>query len=180
MDTNVWFPVSIADLILRCIEDGMFDLAWSDESFAELERVLVEVKRLSPLKAAVFIHQIKNVAPAGRVDPKVYKHLVGGISGLDPDDHVLSAAVQGGRVTVLLTENLRDFPQVDLGRFAKAQTPDDFFSGLAGEFPLEFVELISRMSAHLKNPPVSELGVLDRLEKNGMPEFSALMRDQIT
>lgn len=158
----------------------MFDLAWSDESFAELERVLVEVKKLSPSKAAIFINQIRDVAPAGRVNPKDYRHLVGGMSGLDSDDHALSAAVQGGKVTVLLTENLRDFPQVDLGHFAKAQTPDAFFSVLAGEFPLEFVELISRMSAHLKNPPVSELGVLDHLEKNGMPEFSALMRDQIS
>ncbi len=157
----------------------MFDLAWSDESLAELERVLVQVKGLPPQKAAVFIAQIQNVAPTGRVDPGLYEHLVSQMSGPDPDDHVFLAAVQGGRVNVLLTENLSDFPEVDLGHLTRAKTPDDFFMGLAGQFPLEFVDLIGRMSAHLKNPPISELEVLGRLEKNGMPEFAALMRNQI-
>ena len=66
-DTNIWYPISIADLTLRSVEVGMFELAWSDELMAEIERVAVGIKGLDPLKARVFIEQIKTTAPAGRV-----------------------------------------------------------------------------------------------------------------
>lgn len=45
VDTNVWYPVVLADLVLRSVEIGLFDLAWTDESLAKVERVLVEHRR---------------------------------------------------------------------------------------------------------------------------------------
>ena len=44
IDTNVWYPVVLADLVLRSVEIGLFDLAWTDESLIEVERVLVPVR----------------------------------------------------------------------------------------------------------------------------------------
>ena len=44
VDTNVWYPVVLADLVLRSVEIGLFDLAWTDESLPEVERVLVPVR----------------------------------------------------------------------------------------------------------------------------------------
>jgi hypothetical protein len=96
VDTNIWYPISIADLTLRSVEAGMFELAWSDESMSELERIAGDVKGLVPEKARVFIEQIKTTAPAGRVDPSSYKSLVKQMVGRDPGDHVFSAAVQRG------------------------------------------------------------------------------------
>ncbi|MEI8261543.1 MAG: hypothetical protein WCG77_08595 [Actinomycetes bacterium] len=52
VDTNVWYPVVLADLVLRSVEIGLFDLAWTDESLAEVERVLVERKGLTAQHAA--------------------------------------------------------------------------------------------------------------------------------
>lgn len=177
VDTNVWYPISVADLILRSVEAGMFELAWSDESMGELERIVVSVKGLEPAKARVFIEQIEATAPAGRVDPRTYQHLESQMIGRDPGDHVFSAAVQGGKIDVFLTENISDFPKGDLGPSAKALRPDDFFSEFLKNFPLEFVTLIKEMSANLKRPPLSEFDVLERLEKSGMPNFAKEMRD---
>lgn len=176
VDTNIWYPISVADLILRSVEAGMFELAWSDELMAELERIAVAVKGLAPVKARVFIEQIKATAPDGRVDPSSYNNFVNQMVGRDPDDHVFSAAIQGGKIDVLLTENIVDFPQADLGPIAKALRPDEFFSELLKDFPLEFVTLIKEMSANLKRPPMSEIEVLGRLEKSGVPEFAKQMR----
>ena len=176
VDTNVWFPISVADLILRSVEAGIFDLAWSDESLSELERILVTVKKLAPDKAKLFIWQIKSTAPEGRIDPLDYLSLVNRMVGPDPNDHIFSAAVQGGKVDVLLTENLTDFPQADIGPNAISQKPDDFFVGLLQSFPEEFLVLIEQMSANLKRPPMTEREVLARLAKCGMPEFEKQMR----
>ena len=41
IDINVWYPVVLADLVLRSVEIGLLDLAWTDESLAEVERVLL-------------------------------------------------------------------------------------------------------------------------------------------
>lgn len=63
VDTNVWYPVVLADLVLRSVEIGLFDLVWSDESIAEVERVLVERKGLVAQSAAVFGEQVRATAP---------------------------------------------------------------------------------------------------------------------
>ena len=69
VDTNVWYPVVLADLVLRSVEIGLFDLAWTDESLTEVERVLVERKGLSAANAAVFGAQVRATAPEGRIGP---------------------------------------------------------------------------------------------------------------
>ena len=69
VDTNVWYPVVLADLVLRSVEIGLFDLAWTDESLTEVERVLVERKGLSAANAAVFCAQVRATAPEGRIGP---------------------------------------------------------------------------------------------------------------
>ena len=69
VDTNVWYPVVLADLVLRSVEIGLFDLAWTDESLTGVERVLVERKGLSAANAAVFGAQVRATAPEGRIGP---------------------------------------------------------------------------------------------------------------
>ncbi|HUR48564.1 MAG TPA: hypothetical protein VMY88_03405 [Acidimicrobiales bacterium] len=47
VDTATLYPVSLADLILRLADFGMFELLWSDHLMAEVERVLVDYKGLA-------------------------------------------------------------------------------------------------------------------------------------
>ena len=65
-DTNVFYPVSLADLVLSSAEYGLFELAWSLDLLAETERVLVETKGLAPHDARVFVDQIKATFSDGR------------------------------------------------------------------------------------------------------------------
>jgi hypothetical protein len=44
VDTATLYPISLADLVLRLAEFGMYDLLWSDHLLNEVERVLVEYK----------------------------------------------------------------------------------------------------------------------------------------
>ena len=42
VDTATLCPISLADLVLRLPEFGIYDLLWSDHLLSEVERVLVE------------------------------------------------------------------------------------------------------------------------------------------
>ena len=66
VDTNVWYPVVLADLVLRSVEVGLFDLAWTDESLAEVERVLIDRKGLTAASADIFSGPVRATAPVGR------------------------------------------------------------------------------------------------------------------
>lgn len=47
VDTNVLFPVRLADLVLSSAADGLFDLCVSDDLLDEIERVLIDRKGLA-------------------------------------------------------------------------------------------------------------------------------------
>jgi hypothetical protein len=65
VDTATLYPISIADLVLRLAEIGIFELIWSDHLLDEIERVLVERKRLPRPAAAYFCACIRETFPAG-------------------------------------------------------------------------------------------------------------------
>jgi predicted nucleic acid-binding protein len=51
VDTNVFYPVRLADLVLSSVGDGLFDLCVSDHLLDEIERVLIHDKGLTQLLA---------------------------------------------------------------------------------------------------------------------------------
>lgn len=178
VDTNVWYPVVLADLVLRSVEIGLFDLAWTDESLAEVERVLVERKGLSARSAAVFGEQVRATAPAGRIDFAVYDTLVAAMTGPDPDDHVHAAAARGGRVDVLLTSNVADFPEGDVGPNCRVLNPGELFRDLVVTYPLEVRRVVTEMAAHRRRPPMAPADILDRLDALGLHDMVVALRQR--
>lgn len=47
-DANVLYPISIADLVLRLGDIALHAVAWSEDLLAEVDRVLVGDKGLTP------------------------------------------------------------------------------------------------------------------------------------
>jgi predicted nucleic acid-binding protein len=178
VDTNVWYPVVLADLVLRSVEIGLFDLVWSDESLAEVERVLVERKGLSAASAAVFGAQVRATAPVGRIEPPAYRPLIAAMTGPDPGDHVHAAAARGGRVDVLLTSNVADFPATDVGPACRVLHPGGLFGELAATYPIELGRVIAEMAAHRHRPPMTPEDILDRLDALGLHVMVHALRER--
>lgn len=176
IDTNVWYPVVLADLVLRSVEAGLFDLAWTDESLAEVERVLVERKGLTSANAAVFGAQVRNTAPRGRIEPAAYQHLVVEMTGPDPGYHIHAAAARGGSVNVLITSNVADFPAADVGPTCRVLHPGELFGELAGRYPIEVGRVITEMAAHRRRPPMTADDILDRLDAQGLGAMADALR----
>lgn len=171
VDTATLYPVSLADLVLRLAELGMFELLWSDHLLAEVERVLVQYKGLAAERAAYFCACIRRAFPEGRVAPDEYLPLVGSRSGPDPDDHVHSPAAVAGRATVVLSADKKGYPPADIAP-ARRRDPDAFLTELLHRYPHDVVSTVDAMGQALRKP-LTRVQVLDRLAAAGVPKFAA-------
>ena len=170
-DTATLYPISVADLVLRLAEAGMFDLVWSDHLLAEVERVLVERKGLAREAASYFCDCVRGAFPDGRVAPDLYLPLVASRTGPDPNDHEHSAAAVAGRATVVLSADRRGYPNSDIAP-ARRSDPDTFLTGLLRRHPGEVLSTVDTMGADLRTP-LTRGEVLDRLARAGLQKFAA-------
>ncbi|MGH8907681.1 MAG: PIN domain-containing protein [Egibacteraceae bacterium] len=171
VDTATLYPISLADLVLRLAEVGMFELIWSDHLLAEVERVLVAYKGLPPNRARYFCDCIRNVFPDGRVPPERYLPLVASRTGPDPDDHVHSAAAVAGGATVVLSPDKTGYPSRDTSP-ARRRDPDAYLTQLLRRHPHDVLGVIDDMGASLR-VPLSRGEVLKRLAAAGLHRFTA-------
>lgn len=111
-----------------------------------------------------------------------YQPLVEGLELPDPDDrHVLAAAIRA-RAQVIVTANLRDFPEGSLEPYGvEAQAPDEFVLDLLSLSP-EAVETALRQQAGDLRSPAQTVGqLLDTLERSlptTVREFRQSMRKE--
>ena len=98
-----------------------------------------------------------------------YQDLIPSLSLPDPDDrHVLAAAIVG-RCDVIVTQNLKDFPEGALAPYGiDAQHPDDFLSNHFNVAPGLFCDAVRRVRMRLKNPPFTAPQYLAVLMQQGL------------
>lgn len=107
-----------------------------------------------------------------------YQDLVAGLTQPDTDDrHALAAAIRSA-TDVIVTFNLKVFPEAELSKFGiEAQHPGDFITHLIDLAP-PVCAAAKRQRERLKNPPKSVTDFLDLLERLGLQqtvsEFSKL------
>jgi hypothetical protein len=100
-----------------------------------------------------------------------YEHLIETISQPDADDrHVLAAAIHC-EAQILVTANLRDFPEAALKpRGIEAQHPDAFILCLFNASPEGVINALRELRASLKNPPMTAAALLAEMARQGLRE----------
>ena len=181
VDTNVFYPVRLADLVLSCVDDGLLDLCVSDHLLNEIEHVLVERKGLSPAKAKIFRDAVASNATRTVLQAD-YEALAARLSGPDPYDlwH-LAAAIEAG-ATVIVTGNITDFtrphprrPRSATNRHPRPTVRQAHRDGLHNDV----LATVARMSARLKNPPRSRNDILDGLATCGLKATVDALRTRL-
>ena len=106
-----------------------------------------------------------------------YEPLIRAVELPDPDDrHVVAAAIRC-HAQIIVTNNLRDFPDRVLSPLdIKAQSPDHFVHRLLDTAYDEVVHTITRQAAALSRPPQTYHQLLDRLQEAGLPHTVAAIR----
>jgi hypothetical protein len=175
-DANILYPAPLRDLFMRLAEVGLVRARWTDVIHEEWTRnVLADNPRLSAERLArtrtLMNEAIRDCLVTG------FEDLVASLSLPDPDDrHVLAAAIRAG-AEVIVTYNIKDFPEDTLARFdIKAQHPDDFLVSLLDVTPGLVCAAVKRQREGLRNPPKTAEELLDTLESQGLTQAVARLR----
>ena len=106
-----------------------------------------------------------------------YEPLTESLTLPDEDDrHVLAAAIRAG-AQVIVTTNLRDFPDEMLAPYdVEAQHPDTFVLNLLSIDPGTVLRVVTAQAEALKSPPSTVDQLLDTLESRGLVQSVAELR----
>jgi hypothetical protein len=168
LDANVLYPAPLRDVLLQLAVTDLFKAKWS----ADIHREWIEaLMRSEPGRDRARLERTRDLMDSATRDALVtgYDHLIPALSLPDDNDrHVLAAAIVG-RCDVIVTQNLKDFPEEALAPFGiEVQHPDEFLSNQMNLAPGVFCSSIAKVRARLKNPPYSVEEYLAILTQQGL------------
>jgi predicted nucleic acid-binding protein len=168
------------DLFLQLAVTDLFHAKWSADIHREWINALLAREPHRDLHA---LERTRDKMDTAIRDCLVtgYEPLVSSLSLPDPDDrHVLAAAIVG-RCDVIVTQNLKDFPEVVLSEYGiEALHPDDFLRNHLHLAPGIFLAAVQKVRARLQNPPFSAQEYLDNLAMVGLRATALELRQYIT
>lgn len=176
LDACVLVPTALCDTLLRLAEASFYRPLWSDRILAEVaDAILVvrpdlgepRVRRRVQMMASTF----EDASVLG------WEAVSAGLDLPDPDDrHVLAAAITGG-AQAIVTFNLKDFPARALEPGGiPVRHPDDFLLDQLDLLPGRVLQLLTEQAADLQHPPTDLAGVLNALQRCGVPNFADAVR----
>jgi predicted nucleic acid-binding protein len=166
-DACVLYPFHLRNVLIQCAFDGLVEARWTDEIHAEWIRNLAANTPSLPIERLIATRdRMKAVLPEAEVVN--YRPLVTDLQLPDPDDrHVLAAAI-AGKASVIVTWNLKDFPEPHLRPYGvTSQSPDDFLSELHVAFPDALISSVRRARHNLRKTVPSAERLWRRLSKAG-------------
>jgi len=128
LDACVLYPRALRDTLLRAAERSLYTPYWSVAILDELKRNLVADRRLTVDRSDYLVSQMTLAFPSAAVAG--FETLIPCMTNHEKDRHVAAAAVRA-RAEVIVTSNLRDFPEDALSPYGiAAKAPDEFLLDL--------------------------------------------------
>lgn len=166
LDTNVIYPIVIRDLLFWFAYYDLYTPKWSNTIFDEWKDVMLR-------KGVAIEDAEKRIQKANLAFPDAYvanyENLIDALSLPDAKDrHVLAAAIKSN-ANVIVTNNLKDFPEKYLDSFGvKAKSADDFLTDIIDLNPDIALKAFKEMVLNRKNPLMNEYEVLESFRKVGI------------
>jgi predicted nucleic acid-binding protein len=173
LDACVLVPHPLVDALLRFADEGTYRPLWSEDILAETRRTMIGKLDISEERADYRIRMMRE----NFIDAEVtgYKDLIGGMKNDEKDRHVLAAAVRE-RAEVIVTTNLKDFPDDALKPYQiKVVHPDDFLLDQLDLYEEATRSVVQGMSDSYTNPSFTPHDILDAL-RTQVPKFAAEAR----
>ena len=168
LDANVLYPAPLRDLFLQLAVTDLFKGKWTADIHREWMEALL---RNEPHRNRADLERTRDLIDKATRDSLVtgYGDLIDTLSLPDPDDrHVLAAAIVG-RCDVIVTQNLKDFPETALAPFAiEVQHPDEFLCNHFSLAPGIVCGAVRKVRARLQRPPYTVAEYLAVLSRQGL------------
>lgn len=177
LDANVLYPAPIRDLLLNLADFGLFMPKWTNEIHDEWIRNLLKNR---PDLNSIQLEKTKKAMNSAFPDALIqnYEMLIPNLDLPDLNDrHVLAAAIKE-KVPILVTFNLKDFPKNTIKKYnIEVQNPDEFIINLIRLNEKKAINTFKNQVLNLKNPPKSQLQVLNTLNNCGLKRTSIELKN---
>jgi predicted nucleic acid-binding protein len=176
LDACVLYPQKLRDLFMWLAVEDLYRARWTDHIHDEWIR---NYSADHPDQAAgtratraLMNESIPECLITG------YEPLIETVSLPDPDDrHVLAAAIVG-KVDVIITFNLGDFPAERLYPYrVSAVSPDDFLLELIYADTASVCRAVRKHRAVRRNPPRTVDDILGWMARAGLPDSAGMLRN---
>jgi predicted nucleic acid-binding protein len=175
-DSNVPYPNTLRDLLIRLAQAGIVQAKWTDQILDEVVRNLAKNRPdIGEDKLAV-LRERMNAAIAD-VLVTGYEPLIDSLNLPDPDDrHVFAAAIKS-KAQVIVTDNMKHFPTDALAAWdIEPKRPDDFVLDQIDLDARVVYACVQQIVDSRKRRPETIEDVLTQLERSGLTESAAALR----
>lgn len=175
-DACVLYPAPVRDLLMELAISGLVRAKWTERIHQEWMSSLVTDRPNIESR----IQQTRRLMDVAIPDALVtqFESLIDGITLPDPKDcHVLAAAIKCG-AQLIVTANLKDFPQEQLAPYAiDALHPDQFIEQQFGLNQATVIACAKRIRGRLHKPELSVDEYLEILSSSRLPVTADLLRE---
>jgi predicted nucleic acid-binding protein len=176
LDANVLYPAPLRDILLQMTVADLFRAKWSADIHKEWIEALL---RNEPHRDRATLERLRNLMDGKTRDSLVtgYEDLIPSLQLPDPDDrHVLAAAIIG-RCDVIVTKNLKHFPDNILKKYEIDKLhPDEFLLNQLNLYPVRFCAELRKIRARLRKPPYTVEEYLETLTRQELGTTVADLR----
>jgi predicted nucleic acid-binding protein len=167
-DACVIYPMPLCDLLMQLAITKIYRARWSDDVHEEWMRTC---RKLRPDIREDLLKRKRQLMDESVPDALVsnYNELIPSLELPDQNDrHILAAAIVG-EANLIVTYNVKDFPQNKLEQWGiEAQHPDDFIADLLYLHKATVCWAITTIRKRLINPSYTIEKYLQILEKLGL------------
>jgi predicted nucleic acid-binding protein len=176
-DACVLYPFHLRNLLVQLAVDGVVAARWTDAIHDEWIRNLVTGSGISRARLVVTRNLMKAVLP--HADVSAYETHAEGLALPDPKDHHVVAAAIAARASIIVTWNIRHFPEAEMARQNIAvRDPDRFLADLCGEDFETIAAVVEAARLNLRRSEPSPEEYLQALENQGLTTFIAMIRSR--
>jgi len=177
-DACVLYPSPLRSFLMYLALTDLFRARWSDQIHEEwMRNVVANVPDVSRRQ----VERIRDLMNEHVRDCLVsdYESHISSLELPDSNDrHVLAAAIQC-RASVIVTFNLKDFPELELSKYQiEAQHPDEFCAHLLDLSPEVVCEAARLQRASMKKPPKTVAEYLELLAAQGLEATTKLLSER--
>lgn len=173
LDACVLLPMATCDLLLRIADAKEYRPLWSQNILDEVERNLQTNLDLTAHQAQKRVDNMRKHFPDAEV--LEYESLVPQMCNHPKDRHVLAAAVRAN-ADLIVTFNLKDFPQSALDPYDIGVVhPDDFLCDQFDLNPPKIKSIAEDIVEDMKNPQITHSDYLQGLRKVGLSDFAGVL-----
>ena len=161
----------LCDTLLSIAEAGVYRPLWSVDVVDELRRNMIR-RGLKDTQVDHRLGQMTVHFPDAEVVG--YQDLIPAMTNHPKDRHVLAAAIRGG-ADVLVTENLRDFPDDAVAPYdLRAVHQEEFLLDLLDLWPAMVLDALRRQTSRYRRTPRTPRDLLETLgaQGSGCPRFA--------